>query len=305
MRPTIAEGGRLVYARDPSWLIDYGEFPAHGKDGSPNYIWITGNMAGCADAGCIWETAYDKHLINVQKMTESVYDTRVFYKRTADGYFIIAHVHVDDTRLTASSMRDLDDFYTIWAHDLGEDRKPLVESNLDETFADIRHHFHDHTSCTLTCTSSIDQLELILNEFPLETFLSFNVPIAHDALQRLLAPPCATNPLVLEHLHNARRIIGLTSFVSSIRTEVSFPFKVLARFVNERRFTHYAWREIRRLAKYLVTTRDLGLTLIQTNGSLSAYVDSSLNNGPDGRSYGGFALQFSSPQAVSGSFLVS
>jgi hypothetical protein len=79
----------------------------------------------------------------------------------------------------------------------------------------------------------------------------------------------------------------------------------LARFVNERRFTHYAWREIRRLAKYLTTTRDLGLTLIQTNGSLSGYVDSSLNNGPDGRSYGGFALQFSSPSTLSGSFLVS
>ena len=96
VRPTIAEGGRLVYARVPSRLADYGTFPTHGEDGSPNYLWITGNMAGCADAGCIWETAYDKHFINVQMMTQSVYDTRVFYKRTADG-FIIAHVHVDDT----------------------------------------------------------------------------------------------------------------------------------------------------------------------------------------------------------------
>jgi len=70
VRPTIAEGDRLIYARVPSWLADYGNFPTHGEDGSPNYIWITGNMAGCADAGCIWETAYDKHLINVQKMTQ-------------------------------------------------------------------------------------------------------------------------------------------------------------------------------------------------------------------------------------------
>jgi len=67
VRPTIAEGGRLVYARVPSWLADYGNFPTHDEVGSPNYIWITGNMAGCADAGCIWETAYDKHLINVYK----------------------------------------------------------------------------------------------------------------------------------------------------------------------------------------------------------------------------------------------
>ena len=203
-------------------------------------------------------------------------------------------------------MRIMNDFYTRWADDLDEERKPLDASNLDETFAGIRHHFLNPNTCILTCTSSIDQLKLILVDHPLDENLSFDCPIAHDALPRLFTPPCATlNPLVPEHLHNARRIIGLTSFVSSIRTEVILAFKVLARFVNERRFTHSAWREIRRLAKYLVSIRELGLTLIQTNGSLSGYVDSSLNNGPDGRSYGGFALQFSSPTAVSGSFLVS
>jgi len=52
---------------------------------------ITGNMAGCADAGCIWEAAYDRHLIVKQGMTQSVYDTRVFYKKNPDG-FVIAHV---------------------------------------------------------------------------------------------------------------------------------------------------------------------------------------------------------------------
>ena len=74
-------------------------------------------MAGCVDAGCSWEAAYDSHLLNVQKMTQSVYDTRVFYKTTPGG-FLIAHVHVDDTRITASSMRDLSTFYGMWASDL-------------------------------------------------------------------------------------------------------------------------------------------------------------------------------------------
>jgi hypothetical protein len=77
----------------------------------------------------------------------------------------------------------------------------------------------------------------------------------------------------------------------------------LARFVNERRFTRNAWREIRRLAAYLIATRDIGLTLSRTEGALTAFVDSSLNNGPDGRSYGGFALQFSGPHKRSGSFM--
>ena len=60
-RTPASEGGRLVYARIPSWLQRYGDYPTHASDGSPNYIWITGNMAGCADAGCIWEAAYDAH----------------------------------------------------------------------------------------------------------------------------------------------------------------------------------------------------------------------------------------------------
>jgi hypothetical protein len=240
-------------------------------------------------------------------MTQCVYDTRVFYKHCANGGFIIAHVHVDDTRITAKFMADLEAFYTLWASDLHEERKPLDPLHLDETFAGIRHHFsHDRHSCTLTCTGTIDQLIPILTAHPLESKYSSDSPIALDALQRLYAPPCPTsNPLALANLHDARRIVGLTSFISSIRSEVIFAFKALSRCVNERRITSNAWREIRRLALYLVNTRTLGLTLTRTNGALIAHVDSSLNNGPDGRSYGGFALQYRGPHVTSGSFMVS
>jgi len=42
----------------------------------------------------------DKHFITAQRMPQSVYDTRIFYNSTPDVFFI-AHVHVDDTRITA------------------------------------------------------------------------------------------------------------------------------------------------------------------------------------------------------------
>ena len=45
-RPSVAEGGRLVYARVPAWLSNYGPYPTQDTNGSPNYIWITGNMTG-------------------------------------------------------------------------------------------------------------------------------------------------------------------------------------------------------------------------------------------------------------------
>ena len=181
-------------------------------------------------------------------------------------------------------------FFTLWAEYLNEEHKPLDANNLDEIFAGIRHHFSGRSTCTLSCSGSIDQLLPILAELPLATNLSSEPPIASDSLQRLFALPSTDNPLVIEHLHTARRIVGLTSFISSIRNDVLFLFKVLARFVNERRLTAHAWREIRRMAAYLINTRHIGLALTRTGGSLTAYVDSSLNNGPDGRSYGGFAL---------------
>ena len=56
--PPVAEGAS---ARVPSWLSDYGHTHCP-VTGLPNYIWITDNMAGCADDGCIWEKAYDTHL---------------------------------------------------------------------------------------------------------------------------------------------------------------------------------------------------------------------------------------------------
>jgi len=237
-------------------------------------------------------------------MTQSVYDTRVFYKHTPRGGFIIAHVHVDDTRLTASSMLDMEEFYSLWARDLGEEYKPLSAANLDETFAGVRHHFLNPHTCVLTCLGTIDLLAPIIDAHPLPVGISVNAPLGSDSLKRLFAAPCPlTNPLVVEHLLLARRIVGLTSFISNIRSEVLFAFKVLSRFVNERRLTEFAWREIRRMASYLIDTRDLGLTLTKTGGSLTAYVDSSLANGPDGRSFGGFALQFTSPDGKrSGSF---
>ena len=49
-----------------------------------------------------------------------------------------------------------------------------------------------------------------------------------------------------------------------------------------RRLTNDTLREIRRLVASLIGARNFGLTLIRTNGVLTAYMDSTLNNGPYG-----------------------
>ena len=87
------------------------------------------------------------------------------------------------------------------------------------------------STCVLRCTGTIDQLAPILADFSpprLEPNLSHDSPIACDALKRLYAEPSQSNPLVLDYLHNARRIVGLISFVTSVLNEVLFAFKVLS-----------------------------------------------------------------------------
>jgi hypothetical protein len=53
--PTMAEGGRLVYAVVPTWLENFGPYPEQNADGTRNLLLITGNMPGRCDAGRIWQ----------------------------------------------------------------------------------------------------------------------------------------------------------------------------------------------------------------------------------------------------------
>ena len=99
--------------------------------------------------------------------------------------------------------------------------------------------------------------------------------------------------------------MGIICFVVNVRPDALFASKVLARYTNESRLTVYAWSEIRRLAAYLVSTRNLRLTLHRTCGTLVAFVDSSLANADDSTSWGGFSLAFARGADRSGSIIFS
>jgi hypothetical protein len=160
----------------------------------------------------------------------------------------------------------------------------------------------DSWTCVLICVGAIDNLVAILAAHPLDDCIKTDVPLSSESLCILNAPPDAGNFLVLDMLSSARRTVGIFSFISSMRPDVQLAFKILSRCVNERRLTVYAWREIRRMAAYLTGTRHLGLTLRRSNGQLTAYVDSPLANGPEGRSWGGYALRFETTGLASGCF---
>ena len=95
----------------------------------------------------------------------------------------------------------------------------------------------------------------------------------------------------------AQKIGGTIGFITNmVRCEAHFGYCVISRYLNEAKLTKRAFQYLLRLAKYLVTTKDLCLTLAAPRGSgggldlFTVYTDSSHGNAGDGRSYGGYYL---------------
>ena len=108
-----------------------------------------------------------------------------------------------------------------------------------------------------------------------------------------------------DDLHVAQQILGTIGFAATTcRPDVCFAYHLLARYVNPAKFRPRVLRYLVRVARYLLDTLDLRLTidtpsLTKITGpkgpiiGLDLFyvdVDSSHGNGPDGLSYGGFVL---------------
>ena len=124
-----------------------------------------------------------------------------------------------------------------------------------------------------------------------------DVPLPFDALRRLQEGPTARNPLCPERVPLAQQIGGTVGFITNmVRCDAHFGYCVIARYLSEARLTVLAFRYLLRLAKYIVSTKDLCLTLEAPKGPrgsldlFSVYADSSHGNADDGRSYGGYVL---------------
>ena len=111
--PTMAEGGRRLYAVVPPWLQDFGPYPEWTAAGRRNLLLITGNMPGRCDAGRIWQARFDRFLRGYG-LRQCATDLRVWVVRTMLGALVI-HDHVDDSRLTSTTPAARSHFYRAWA----------------------------------------------------------------------------------------------------------------------------------------------------------------------------------------------
>ena len=136
--PTMAEGGRMLYAPVPEWLGEFGDYPTHDKRGRRNMLLIQGNMPGRADAGAIWQKRFNRFLLDYG-LRQLVTDRRVWVASTERGILII-HNHVDDSRLTSTTAAARSHFYLAWA---SEFNSAPESAELSENFTGLGHEVLD------------------------------------------------------------------------------------------------------------------------------------------------------------------
>ena len=289
--PTMAEGGRMVYAVVPTWLEKFGPYPERNRDGSRNLLLITGNMPGRCDAGRIWQEKNDAFLLGYG-FRQCITDRRVFVRKDEMLGTVVLHDHVDDSRITATTDRARSHFYHAWRAEFDSPPEP---AELSENFTGLRHHRIDPYSIEMSCLGVLRSLADLIAPYPMRSGTFCDVPLPADALSRLREPPNAKNPLCPELVPEAQRIGGTIGFITNmVRVDSHFGYCVISRYLNVARLTRMAFDYLIRIANYLVSTKDLCLTLTVPEVSplgldlFSVYADSSHGNADDGLSYGGF-----------------
>jgi hypothetical protein len=287
--------GRMFYCAIPQWLESYG-YPAYGPDGERNMLLIEGNMPGRADAGRIWQTRFNGFL-RAYGLRQLVTDRRVWVMHSARGILII-HDHVDDSRLTSTTVAARSHFYLAWA---AEFNSPPESAELSENFTGLKHEVLSPTVTRVSCGAVMRNLvDLVAPFLPHFSSVVPVTPLPTGALKLLEVPPPHQVVLCPNLLPHAQKIAGTVGFiVNSVRPDGYFAYCVLAAYCNALMLNEYVFRMIIRLARYLTNTAELSLTLhaepppeggVAGLDLVRGFVDSSHGNAPEGKSYGGFIL---------------
>ena len=213
---------------------------------------------------------------------------------------LIIHDHVDDSRLTSTTAEARTHFYLAWALEFNAAPE---SAELSEDFTGLRHRRIDALSSEISCGAVVRSLsDLIVPYLSYFTSKVPTSPLPENALSLLASPPDHQSSLRLDLLPHAQKIAGTIGFiVNAVRPDGYFGSCVLASYINPNKISELVFRLLIRLARYLVSTRDLTLTLRSkappSPGAardgldlFRGFVDSSHGNAPSGRSYGGFVL---------------
>ena len=281
----VDQDGRFLASFIPTWLQRYtSRFPEFDASGRRNMILFVGNVPGRRDAGKLWAVRYHAFLRGYG-LSPCVYDALCFVMFTDEEVLIIL-VHVDDTKITASTAAARIRFVTAWKREFSE---PVDVEVIDDNFVGLRHRRVDDRTCEITCQGTIDNLLKLLEPYPLPRGVSAEYPMGADALAIFREGPSEANPLVPELVPAARQIVGTLVWVTATRHDALFATRQHSHNASEQRLTRFAWNEILRTGHYVTGTRDLPLVIrrVPEGTQFEVHVDSSSGNAFAGRSWGG------------------
>ena len=301
-RPTVPDGGRIVFAPVPTWAHLFGPYPKPGTPDWGRFLFvIPGNMPGLVEAGRVWFEFVVHWLVSDMGMTQNMVDLCVFSRCSGDSVLIVG-LYVDDARLYYSDEATLATFHAAWDAKFGASAQFTPES---EDYTGVRRRRTSADTVELSCRGVISHLAPLLAPYlPLPGDSAY--PLPRDASLRRRDPSGPAAALRDDKVPEAQKLAGIVGFVATkVRADVAYGFVLLAPFIRVGALTDLAWRLLLRVANYLLVSIDLPLVLA-VGGQLrhgleiddapgaphySVYVDSSHGNAELGKSVGGLVMK--------------
>lgn len=228
-------------------------------------------LYGLRQAGRAWQHALFDALHELE-FQQSQKEPCIWFKRTS-SYLILIGIYVDDLVITGSDSDQLEKI----SNELGKRFKMKHLGDLRE-FLGIRAT-RTVDSITLDQTTYIEQ---IVKQFGMTDAANISTPM--DATYH------TTLDDEKEDKYPTREAIGcLTYIANATRPDISFAVNNLARHVSHP--TKRLWNAIKRIIRYLKTTKTIGLTFRKSNLALEAWADSDFAGDlHDRKSTSGWAL---------------
>lgn len=280
------EAGKDIYLRLPSCLKELDvnfDDPATGKPAT--YIRLRRYLYGLQAAGREFYTHFVTWIVSLG-FRQCAADPCLFVFRRGQEMMAVA-IYVDDDLIVSSSGRLSRWYARAFAAKFQESPDSIGEGKVHE-FLGMRIE-HDTTAGTLTLSAPrlLDKLTAAVGSPPLPV----PSPLVPDHVKRLEEEPSDANPVVPESSFSCRAVLGSVLWmVLACRPDACHAASLLARHVAKQ--TKHVVDGVRRLAHYLISTRDYALTFRKNGCGFRAYVDSSFANDPSRKSWYCFLLYY-------------
>jgi hypothetical protein len=252
-----------------------------GYDSDPRTVKrLQKSLYGLKQAGRKW---YDTLVRTLTKLGFFIThaDPGVFYARVGKNILILA-VHVDDCILTGSSSK----LITRYKRKLNNCHA-LTDLGPVHWLLGIKIT-RDRAARTISL-SQCSFIDTILSRFSMADVKPYGSPMIPGAIYTKKESPSSPEEAARMQRTPYRQAIGSLMYLAvATRPDIAFAVSILSRFLNDPGDAH--WEAVKRIFRYLKSTRDLQLTYGGERHDLEGYTDADGGGQEDRRAISGYAF---------------